>query len=147
MKKVIPKPYIGLRILAGLIDYSIIYGITFVLIFVFEQPDGENRYVISGLPALAPIFFWLCMTVFIESGLGGTIGNSIVGLKVIPINGKNRKLSFLESLKRHLLDPIDMAIFGLVGIIMIKNSEKHQRVGDVWAKTIVVKIKDIEKNE
>ena len=28
--------------------------------------------------------------------------------------------------------------FGLIGVITIKNTEKHQRLGDLWAKTIVV---------
>ena len=36
-----------------------------------------------------------------------------------------------------------MFFFGLVGIITIKNTDKNQRVGDLWAKTIVVPIKSL----
>ncbi|WP_281013643.1 hypothetical protein [Psychroflexus torquis] len=32
-----------------------------------------------------------------------------------------------------------MFLFGLIGILTIKNSEKNQRLGDMWAKTSVVK--------
>ena len=79
------------------------------------------------------------MTVGLETIVGGTVGNLIVGLKAIPINGQYRKLTFLESFKRHLLDPVDMFFFGLVGIIVIKNTPYNQRVGDLWAKTMVIK--------
>ena len=45
----------------------------------------------------------------------------------------------IQSFKRHLLDPIDMSMFGLIAIIIIKNTNYNQRLGDLWAKTIVVK--------
>ena len=31
-----------------------------------------------------------------------------------------------------------MATLGLIAFITVKNSDKHQRVGDIWAKTIVI---------
>ncbi len=134
------EPNIGNRILAGLIDYTIIYSFTFTLIFVLGDPNDEGVYSLTGAPALIPILFWLIMTVGLEIGLGATLGNSITGLKAIPINGQNRKLTFGQSLKRHLMDPVDMLFFGLPGIITIKNTDKNQRIGDLWAKTIVVKV-------
>ena len=136
------KPNIGNRIFAGLIDYIIIYAITFFLIFTLGQPNDEGGYSLNGLPALIPMIFWLILTVGFEIGLGATLGNLIVGLKPVSKNDPNRKLTFTESLKRHLLDPIDMFFFGLVGIITIKNTDLNQRVGDLWAKTIVVSIKN-----
>ncbi|HZH69561.1 MAG TPA: RDD family protein, partial [Flavobacteriaceae bacterium] len=96
-------------------------------------------YSMNGLPALVPVLFWFIMTVGLESGMGATLGNSIAGLKAIPMSGINRKLTFIESLKRRLLDPIDMFLLGLPAIIVIKNTEKNQRIGDLWAKTIVMK--------
>ncbi|MDT0555408.1 RDD family protein [Patiriisocius hiemis] len=129
------------RIIAGLIDYSIIYGFLLFFVFTYGQPNNDGGYSISGFPSFAPICFWFLMTVGFESGLGGTIGNSLVGLKAIPLNGNNRKLTFIESLKRHLLDPVDMFFFGLVGIVTINNTKNNQRVGDIWAKTIVVPLK------
>ncbi len=129
------------RIFAGIIDYTIIFFFSFAMIFVFGEPNDEGNYQLNGLPALIPVAFWLLMTVGLESGLGGTLGNSIVGLKAIPLSGQNRNLTFGQSLKRHLLDPIDMFFFGLPGIITVKNTDKHQRIGDLWAGTIVIKMK------
>ncbi|NCP61542.1 MAG: RDD family protein [Flavobacteriales bacterium] len=133
------EPNLGNRILAGLIDYTLIYLFTFTMVFVLGEPNEEGVYSLSGAPALIPILFWLIMTVGLEIGLGATLGNSIAGLKAIPMSGQNRKLTFGQSLKRHLLDPVDMFFFGLPGIITIKNTDKNQRIGDLWAKTIVVK--------
>ena len=131
------------RFLAGFIDYAIIYSLTFLLIFAFGTPDVEGTYHLNGLPALIPVTGWLILTVVFESLLGGTLGNSIMGLKVLPANMKIRNLTFKESLKRHLLDPIDMFMFGLIAIITINNTDKRQRLGDIWANTIVVKASDI----
>jgi uncharacterized RDD family membrane protein YckC len=141
MQNIKTEPNIGNRLVAGLVDYIIIYGFTFFLIFTIGEPNDEGGYSLNGLPAFIPIIFWLIMTVGLETVLGGTIGNLLVGLKAITLNGTNRKLTFKESFKRHLLDPIDMFFFGLAGIITIKNTENNQRLGDLWAKTIVVPIK------
>ncbi len=61
--------------------------------------------------------------------------------------GSNLKPTFGQSFKRHLLDPIDMFFFGLIGILTIKNSVKNQRLGDMWAKTIVMKTSDLKDAE
>ena len=94
---------------------------------------------INGFPALLPVFFWFIMTVGLEQWNGKTIGNLLVGLKPISINGNNEKLTMIQSIKRHVLDPIDMFFFG-IGAIIINKTGKNQRLGDIWAKTIVVKI-------
>ncbi|WP_299902039.1 RDD family protein [uncultured Aquimarina sp.] len=132
---------IGSRILAGFIDYLIIYIFFFAYVYTYGEPDPDGGYSVNGLPALIPILFWGLMTIGLEQLFGATIGNSIVGLKPISIYGISKNLSFGQSALRHLFDPIDMFFFGLVGILTIQNSEKNQRVGDIVAKTIVVKIK------
>lgn len=137
------KPNIGNRIVAGLVDYILIYSFFFFYVYTVGEPNEDGGYSVNGLPAVVPIIFWGIMTVGIEIGIGATIGNLILGLKAIPKSGINRKLTFAESLKRHLLDPIDMFFFGLIGIITIKNTVLNQRVGDLWGKTIVVNKEDL----
>ncbi len=138
--KIRTEPNTVLRFIAGLIDYVIIFFGTLFLIYFLGEPTEDGGLALIGLFSYLPILFWLFMTVGIEISLGATLGNSIVRLKPIPKSGTNRKLTFGESFKRHLLDPIDMFFFGLVGIITIKNTDLNQRVGDLWAKTIVVPI-------
>ncbi len=138
-----PETNIKRRFVAGFIDYAIISAITFALIFIIGEPDGEGGYSLSGAPALIPILLWFILTVGLETALGGTLGNSIVRLKVIPASGTIRNLTIGESLKRHLMDPVDMFLFGIVAIVTISNTDRKQRVGDIWAETIVVKMKHL----
>ena len=141
--KIKTEPNTILRFIAGLIDYVIVFFGTLFLIYFLGDETEDGGLALTGLFSYLPILFWLIITVGIEISLGSTLGNSLVGLKPIPKNGTNRKLTFGESFKRHLLDPIDMFFFGLVGIITIKNTDLNQRVGDLWAKTIVVPIKSL----
>ena len=132
------QPNLEKRFLAGFIDYLIISVFFFTYVFVFGEPSDEGGYEVTGWPALVPILFWAIVTVGIEVGTGATLGNSIAGLKAIPKNGTIRNLTFGESLKRHLLDPIDLFFFGLIAVVTINNTDKNQRLGDIWANTIVV---------
>tara|TARA_B100001059_G_C17482335_1_gene402277 strand:- start:101 stop:538 length:438 start_codon:yes stop_codon:yes gene_type:complete len=135
-----PKPkYIGRRFLAGCIDYTIVYTIAFMLIFTVGTPDNEGVYHLEGSPSLIPILFWLFLLVCTETWFGATVGNSMVRLKPVTLSGYATNISFTQSLQRHLLDPIDMFFFGVVGILVIQSSDKNQRLGDIWAKTTVTK--------
>lgn len=138
------KPNIGNRFVAGLVDYILIYGFFFMYVYYVGSPNDEGGYTVSGVLALVPILFWGIITVGMEQLFGATIGNLLVGLKPISLI-KDEKITFLQSLKRHFLDPIDMFLFGLIGYITIKNTEKNQRLGDIWANTIVINISN-QKN-
>lgn len=131
---------LGKRVFAGIIDYGIIYLFMMLFTVGFGEKTSIVQYKLSGLPALIPIIFWGIMTIGTEQLFGKTLGNYTVGLK--PISIDNTKLTFGQSLKRHLLDPIDMIFFGLVGILLINNTENNQRLGDIWAKTIVISMKN-----
>ncbi|AXT21065.1 RDD family protein [Flavobacteriaceae bacterium AU392] len=149
-------PNIGKRILAGIVDYLIICIFYFIFLLAFGEPDSEGELYLNGLPVLGPILFWGIMTIGLEQWFGATLGNSLVDLKPISIcrsndnstfSGTDEKLTFEQSLKRHLLDPIDLLFFGLIGIITIKKTDKNQRLGDIWGNTIVVKTSELKKKE
>lgn len=127
------------RIVAGIIDYAIILSVTFALITYFGEPNGKGGQHLTGFSALLPTLFWFILTVLMEQLTGATIGNGIMGIKPVHEKGVNNKPDFFQSLKRHLLDPVDMTFFGIPGIISIKNTPKKQRLGDLWAKTVVIK--------
>ena len=130
---------IGKRILAGLIDYALVLTFFYFFASLVGEPNNEGGYTVTGWPMLIPIFFWLFMTAGIEQLFGATFGNLTAGLKPISTRGFNRELSFGQSIRRHLFDPIDMFPFGLVGIVIIQKTKKNQRVGDIWGETIVIK--------
>lgn len=144
------EPNIGRRIIAAIIDYTIICTFFMVYVYTFGELNDEGEYSVNGLPALVPVLFWGVMTIGVEQWAGATLGNSLIGLKPLSVlesdhisnfRDTSESLSLGQSVKRHLLDVIDMFFFGLIGVITIKNTDKNQRLGDIWANTIVVKSK------
>lgn len=136
------KNNLGKLFLAGLIDYTIIGTFFYVYVYTVGSPNDEGGYSVTGILGLVPTVFWFSFTILLEIFYGATLGNSIVGLRPKSLTRNSGQLTFSQSLKRHLLDPLDMFPFGLIGIITIKNTDKHQRLGDIWAKTIVTEIKN-----
>jgi uncharacterized RDD family membrane protein YckC len=138
------KHNIGRKTIAALIDYSIIITINFYVILTLGEPiSGESgSYQMSGFPVLVNIIPWFILTVCFEFSLGSTLGNGIVDLKPVAKENQDKKITFIQSFQRHLLDPIDMLFFGLVGYLVMKSNENGQRLGDIWAKTVVVKYRN-----
>jgi uncharacterized RDD family membrane protein YckC len=136
-KNIVTKPNIWKRLFAGLIDYLIIFVFTYLIFDIWGEKDLDGEIQVEGFAALLITFMWFFFTVILEQFYGATLGNSIFNLKPISIKNNNRKLTFGQSLKRHLLDTIDLSPL-CIGILLIKNTEKNQRLGDLWAKTIVI---------
>jgi uncharacterized RDD family membrane protein YckC len=78
--------------------------------------------------------------IVIEDIFSATVGHFVMGLKVV--KDDNSRIDFVDSIKRHLLDPFDIFPFGIPAMISIKNSALNQRLGDLWAKTIVINDKE-----
>lgn len=142
LENVITEPNIGKRILAGLIDYLFVGAFFYAFLYAFGEPNNEGGYTIYGMMNFPPLIFWGIFIIGFEQWFGATLGNQIVGLRPYSINGINRELTIGQSLKRHLLDFVDMFFFGLIGIVLIQKTERNQRIGDIWAETIVLKNKE-----
>lgn len=129
------------RILAGLIDYTLMFGMFYFICLLFGT-ETENGYSLEGFPCLVVILIWLAYMVGLELSYGATLGNQLFDLKVISIHPQKSALTFGQSFKRHLFDMLEMWPLGILGILLIKNTKYHQRLGDIWAKTIVIDTKD-----
>ncbi len=137
------KPNIRKRIFATLIDYGIYLLAFFLYVMFVGHEDDEGGKTVTGLSALPLFIFWFIYFVIIEAIFGATLGHQGLNLKVLTINRRN--ISLAQALKRHLLDPIDFLFYGIPAIIAIKNSDKHQRIGDMWAQTFIVDMTDPEQ--
>lgn len=112
-------------------------------IMYFGQNNSEGGKTVSGLMTLPIPIAWIIYFVVIEARYGATLAHQGLYLKVLTVDRK--EIEWTQALKRHFLDPIDILFIGIPAIIAIKNSEKHQRLGDMWAKTIVVNTQDAEQ--
>lgn len=131
------EPKLLRRTLATIIDYGLYLIFFSWLVMTYGKPNDEGGYTLSNDPKSWWIFIvWFIYFPVIESIKGQTLGKLILGLRVVTKAGN--PISFWQALKRHLVDILDFFFFGIVAFITIKNTPDHQRVGDLWAKTIVI---------
>ena len=123
------------RVFATLIDYGFFFLVLYVYMIYFgeETPEG---YSVSGLLTLPIFIFWLVYFVLIEGIWQATIGHQLMYLKVCQENYDS--IDFGHSFKRRILDLIDFAFFGIPAFVAVGNSERKQRIGDMYAKTLVI---------
>lgn len=145
IRKVEPKRYLGLRIAATLIDYGIFFTVVFIYFMMFGTPNDEGGYTLNGAPVLIIILFWFLYFVVLEAINQATPGHDI--LKLVVVKTKGDCIGFTDALKRRIVDMIDIAFYGVPALICICNTPQFQRIGDLWADTVVVKRSDITETE
>lgn len=128
---------LGKRILAALIDYFIVYVLFILLSFIYLLFSGAFEFKIKNIELIMFILLWFFLIVLPEYKFGSTLGKKIVGIRTISLTDK-KQLTFIQTLKRRILDPIDIFMLGIVSIIIMSKSGNNQRFGDKFAKTTVV---------
>jgi uncharacterized RDD family membrane protein YckC len=146
-----PLGNLGSRIVAGIIDYIIIGIVTGILSILLIAPwttmtgpgmmgaFGAAGWM-SGIWGIIGLMWllWLVYFTYFEGTSGQTIGKKFSHIKVIKENGS--KCDFGSALVRNILRIIDhLPFLYILGIILVAVTEKKQRLGDMLAKTIVVK--------
>jgi len=141
-----PLADLGSRIVAGLIDYILIGIIAAVLFFVAFAPffagpmwmtGGFGWGWFGGMFGLQ-FLLWLIYFTYFEGTSGQTIGKKFLHVRVVKDDGS--RCDFGSALVRSILRIVDSlpAIY-ILGIILIAATDKKQRLGDMLARTIVVK--------
>lgn len=150
---------VGIRFLSLLIDGIIFTAILtiFIVIFPSTYKGGCNSSIYIGITPTLTInekvsktFYGLCglpaglyfLTIFLyyvllEWKLGATLGKKLLRIKVVKITGE--PLDIQAALIRNIVRIIDAFPFYLIGAIAIWSTKYKQRLGDLAAKTIVVK--------
>ncbi|NER14670.1 hypothetical protein GWK08_14535 [Leptobacterium flavescens] len=137
MKEVSKESFISLRVLATIIDYTLMWSLLIIYVVKFGESTADG-YQVSGLKALIPFGFWFIYFPISEWAFKSTLGHWTVGLKVISEN--ESELTLGQTVKRRLSDIFEISwCFGLVAFIVVNNNDKRQRVGDLISKTLVVK--------
>lgn len=128
------------RIFATLIDGVILSLIVKILgrIFHVQVPSGSfDLTTLSFGGSVLTAVVVLVYYVVLEGWFGRTAGKFITGIRVVDENG-NRP-GFLSALVRTLLRLIDGIFAYLVGFVIVVNSARRRRLGDMAAKTLVVR--------
>ena len=133
------------RAAAIIIDSIILIVVGAVLAF----PLGLQSVFMGGMNAdfmLAAMWgsFGILMFViglayftYFEGTTGQTVGKRVMNIKVVREDKK--PMTYMDAFIRTLLRIIDGQLIYILGLIIILISEKGQRLGDMAAKTLVVK--------
>jgi uncharacterized RDD family membrane protein YckC len=124
------------RYSSNLIDYSIFFALTAAYVYAFGAPNDQGGYSVTGLKTLAEPLAWTLYFPMCESLWGQTLGKKVFDLHVVDLRGETP--GFGSAFLRRILDIFELMTAGLLSIITISRSEKHQRVGDMLAGTVVV---------
>ncbi len=133
------------RIVGFVLDLIIFY-LLYLLLYALLIPliiGSRDLYWVMIAVGIVMSFYTLIFEVIMR---GQTPGKSIMGIKVIKVDGTQPE--FVDYFRRWALRWIDiLGSFGAVAITSISTSDKGQRLGDKIADTIVVKKKQISGYE
>jgi uncharacterized RDD family membrane protein YckC len=135
----------GDRIVAVIIDtiivfvFSLVIFIPLALVARFFSFFGSFGFLFFGPATLLTWLLWLLYFTYFESTSGQTLGKQIMKIRVVD-ESSLQHLDFGRSLVRNILRIIDwLPFFYLIGFLLIVTNQRKQRIGDMAARSIVVK--------
>jgi uncharacterized RDD family membrane protein YckC len=134
---------LGRRISAALRDLALLVVLFIVLALTIGESEAEGGSASLNLEGgSAALYFALVLIYYfaLEAALGKTVGKLLLGLRVVRIDGSRPSVGVIAL--RTLLRIVDWLPFGyLVGFItMMVTGRRRQRLGDLAAKTRVVRV-------
>jgi uncharacterized RDD family membrane protein YckC len=128
---------VGRRAVAVLIDSVLLFILGYFIAMATGGTTSEG-FNLHGGPAFLWLGIGLAYYIVMEAMSGATLGKKAMGLKVVKQNGE--PLDWQASIVRNVMRLIDGFLFYLVGAIVVWVSKKRQRLGDMAAHTLVVKV-------
>jgi uncharacterized RDD family membrane protein YckC len=130
----------GTRLISKLVDLAmqavVLLAAGLVIQFISGAlPDG----VVLAIWAVVGFLIIFGYPVILESRGGRTAGQRAVGVQVLQINGS--PLRFRHAAIRAMLTLVDLFVTsGFAGVVSILTTERGQRIGDLAAGTMVVRL-------
>ena len=130
---------VGDRILAQLIDWVVVYAYLIMAIWIESELKIDEPWVV-----ILTLLIWLFYTPFMEvMNQGQTLGKKLMKMRVVKADGSRPSLgAFIMRWMLFLVDGPMTSFMGLIPMIMTKS---NQRLGDLAAGTIVVKLQNYKK--
>ena len=130
---------VGDRILAQLIDWGVVYSYLTMAIWVEVKLKLDDPWLV-----IITLLLWLFYTPFLEvMNQGQTLGKKVMKMRVVKADGSRPSLgAFIMRWLLFLVDGPMTSFMGLIPMIITKN---NQRLGDLAAGTVVVKLQNYKK--
>jgi len=136
---------VGSRIAAIIIDSIIILIVSGIIAIplgvsatLVSSMGSPMNFAFIGTFAVLNFVLWILYFTYFEGSSGQTLGKKALGIKVVKETGK--KLTYTDAFIRTILRIIDSIGAYILGLIVILVSQKKQRIGDLAAHTVVVKV-------
>ncbi len=130
---------VGDRILAQLIDWGVVYSYLIMAIWIESELKIEIPWVI-----ILTLLVWLFYTPFMEvMNQGQTLGKMVMKMRVVKADGSRPSLG--AYIMRWMLFLVDGPMTSFMGLIPMIMTKSNQRVGDLAAGTVVVKLQNYKK--
>jgi uncharacterized RDD family membrane protein YckC len=135
----------SMRLLAFLLDLAIlVVGLLILSLIGVGMFSGDsNGLMYYRIVVLLPILiFYVLMS---EVSMNGqSVGKLALGIRIVKLSGKQATLS--DYIIRWMFRLIDIYLsFGSVASILISSTDKNQRIGDIIANTVVIKMRPSRK--
>lgn len=128
---------VGERMLAQVLDWAVQVG--YIVLWVYFDVPLDT--LLEILLLVLPVLFYCPLSEILTGGQ--TIGKWIVRLRVIMADGTQPSLG--AYLLRWLLMIVDGPTLGCVGVLVMILNRHNQRLGDMAAGTLVVKLRSYSK--
>jgi len=132
------------RGLAYSVDFLVAVPMTLLVLGAF----GVDLPTLAASPLLQVIAYLVPLSYFVlaEAIGGATLGKRLMGIRVVMADGS--KLTVLGSLVRNLFRLLDelppMSLIPVVGLVVSSITRRRQRIGDLFARTVVVGTERLE---
>jgi uncharacterized RDD family membrane protein YckC len=130
-----PLASITKRAFANIIDYFIFF-LFFMVYNIFFGELSDKGYQLNVLMFIPVVFLWFLFFVVVEGIWQASVGHQLLNIKVCQENFET--INIRHSFKRRILDILDFSLIGIPAIILVNTNNKKKRLGDMFAKTIVV---------
>ena len=127
---------LGRRSLAALFDFAVMCAALFSYAHFFGEETSPGRWDVGGTGAM--IILSVCASYWIapEWLWGKSLGKLLFDLRVV--SSKGQPCSLTQSVQRNVLRVVDIQSLYLVGFLAAKFNPLTQRLGDQWARTVVI---------
>ena len=131
----------GRRVLATIVDglvLSVVFWLFAALFGTTSSEGGQVSASVSGVAALGSFVLAFAYYIALEGILGQTVGKMLLGIKVVR-EGTGEVPGIGAAAIRTVLRIVDGLLFYLVALVTVLASQKNQRLGDMAARTLVVR--------
>ncbi|WP_433307228.1 RDD family protein [Actinoplanes sp. CA-030573] len=131
----------GRRVVATIVDGLIFGVVNSFLSAAFGTEKASSGFNLTTLSFTGSLWLLVIVVLYytlLEGTTGRTVGKMVTGIRVVDAQ-TGRAPGLLSAFVRTLLRLIDGIFAYLVGFLVVINSGSRRRLGDMAAKTLVVR--------